>query len=285
MADFEIARADCITWLQGIEDESVDLCVTDSAYQSLERHRATGTTTRLTADWFDIFPNTRQPELLMELYRVLKKDTHCYLYCDQETANVLHHIMFQYDPSAPGARDPFVHTEIARRHFPFTWKKKLVWMKSKKELEDGEAVPAAGMGYSYRGAHEMIVFLEKGKRKLNDLGICDVLPAPRVRDAYPTEKPVAVTKVLIEQSSEPGELVIDCFMGSGSTGDASMVTGRKFAGCDIAEESIALSRDRCLHARRRGFETVPRRCSDNRLMVEGAVLTPRRPETQGSLFA
>ena len=63
---------------------------------SLKRTRrgAVGTTTRLahrkgsSNDWFTVFPNARFPELFAEVHRVLKKNAHFYLYCDQETAFV-----------------------------------------------------------------------------------------------------------------------------------------------------------------------------------------------------
>ena len=240
---FHLAQMDCIEWLRSIGDETIDLAVTDSAYQSLEKHRAIGTTTRLTAEWFPIFGNERQAELLAELYRVLKRNAHCYLYCDQETAHFLWALMFRLNAKG----DDVERTERSAREFPFTWWKHLTWMKSKASLDaDGEAQASAGMGYHYRAAQECIVFLEKGKRKLNDLGVCDVLAGPRVRGGYPTEKPVSVSRVLIEQSSAPGELVIDPFLGSGSTGDASLITRRRVAGCDVVEKAVAGSRARLL---------------------------------------
>lgn len=267
MPIFELALRDCVDWLSGIEDASVDCVVTDPAYQSLERHRATGTTTRLVADWFEIFKNDRIAGFLAELYRVLKKDTHCYIYCDQETSDVLHHTMFEYDSATTG--DPFRHTKLAAERFPFAWKKRLIWMKSKAELDEhGEAVPAAGMGFSYRYSHECIVYLEKGKRRLNDLGMCDVIPAPRIRGGYPTEKNPEVTKKLILQSTQPGELVVDPFMGSGSTGDSAITTGRSFAGCDIAPRSINIAQARLVGVGG----------------TEGHVLTKRLPPAQASLF-
>ena len=45
------------------------------------------------------------------------------------------------------------------------------------------------MGYHYRSRYEFILFFEKGKRRLNDLGIADIIEAPRVHGGYPTEKP------------------------------------------------------------------------------------------------
>jgi site-specific DNA-methyltransferase (adenine-specific) len=65
---FQLACADAVAWLRDLPSESVDLVVTDPAYESLEKHRAIGTTTRLkhskasSNDWFTIFPNNRFPE-------------------------------------------------------------------------------------------------------------------------------------------------------------------------------------------------------------------------------
>jgi site-specific DNA-methyltransferase (adenine-specific) len=125
------------------------------------------------------------------------------------------------------------------------------------------------MGYSYRGRHECIVYLEKGKRRLNDLSVADVLSAPRVRGEYPTEKPVEVLKTLVRQSSVEGDLVIDPFLGSGSTGEAALSLGRRFAGCDVTQRSVDLAAQRLYQQ----FSIEP-----------GRVVTPRRPPAQGSLF-
>lgn len=215
---FWLELKDCIEWLESLDDESVDLIVTDPAYESLEKHRAVGTTTRLKADWFPIFKNDRFAKFLIECYRVLKDDTHIYIYCDQETMHVLHEI---------------VHEDTVSLRAPFHWWKFLVWDKAR-----------TGMGYHYRASHECIVFLEKGKRKLNDLGIRDVLSGPSVRGGYPTEKNVSVTKVLIEQSSNEGDLIIDPFLGSGSTGHAALMCARNFAGCDVVQHAFALAQER-----------------------------------------
>src|SRR5262245_11924739 len=88
---FHLAQRDAVAWLRALPSESVDLIITDPPYESLEKHRAIGTTTRLkhskasSNDWFEIFPNARFPELFAEVHRVLKRNTHFYLYCDPET--------------------------------------------------------------------------------------------------------------------------------------------------------------------------------------------------------
>jgi site-specific DNA-methyltransferase (adenine-specific) len=215
---FQLTRGDAVGWLRTLPDESIDLVITDPPYESLEKHRAIGTTTRLkhskasSNDWFEIFPNARFPELFAEVYRVLKRNTHFYLYCDPET-------MFVAKPLAEAAGFKF-------------WKP-IVWDKRK-----------IGMGYHYRARYECILFFEKGKRKLNDLGTADIIEHPRINGGYPAEKPPQVSSVLVEQSTQPGELVIDPFMGSGSTGVAAISNGRHFMGNDLCAEAIDITRAR-----------------------------------------
>jgi site-specific DNA-methyltransferase (adenine-specific) len=215
---YRVYCGDAVEALRALANESVDLVITDPPYESLEKHRAVGTTTRLkrskasSNDWFEIFPNTRFEELFTEVYRVLRNNSHFYLYCDQET-------MFVAKPLAEKAGFKF-------------WKP-LVWEKV-----------TIGMGYHYRARYEFILFFEKGKRKLNNLGTPDVITCSRVRNGYPTEKPVAVSEILIQQSSSPGELVVDPFMGSGSVGVAALQNGRRFWGVDLKAEAVAAAEQR-----------------------------------------
>jgi site-specific DNA-methyltransferase (adenine-specific) len=122
------------------------------------------------------------------------------------------------------------------------------------------------MGYHYRARYECILFFEKGKRRLSDLGIPDIIEAPRVYNGYPTEKPVEVADVLIRQSSAPGELVIDPFMGSGSTGVAAVRAGRRFAGTDVNEGAVRITAERlaALRVGRRANTNSPPESCDSR---------------------
>ncbi len=220
--DNSVAVSDAVDLLSGLPDASVDCIVTDPAYESLEKHRAIGTTTRLkhskasSNDWFSIFPNARFPELFEQAYRVLKKNTHLYLFCDQETMFVVKEM---------GERAGFKFWK------PLVWDKKII-----------------GMGYHYRARYEFILFFEKGKRKLNDLGVPDVLAYPRILRGYPSEKPAELSRVLIRQSTEPGALIVDPFAGSGSVGVAAVSSGRRFLGGDLCKEAAEVARERVMLA-------------------------------------
>ncbi|MCK5613760.1 site-specific DNA-methyltransferase, partial [Candidatus Pacearchaeota archaeon] len=137
---------------------------------------------------------------------------HFYLFCDQET-------MFVAKPIAESVGFKF-------------WKP-IIWDKV-----------AIGMGYHYRARYEMILFFEKGKRKLNDLGVPDILQQKRIYRGYPTEKPPELAEILIQQSTDSGALVVDPFMGSGSTGVAALRQNRRFSGNDICAEAVAIAKKR-----------------------------------------
>jgi site-specific DNA-methyltransferase (adenine-specific) len=215
---FSIHQTSAFELLATLGDESIDCIITDPPYESLEKHRAVGTTTRLKKSdassnvWFSVIPNSSFPELMQQMYRVLKKDRHFYLFCDQET-------MFAAKPAAEKAGFKF-------------WKP-LVWDKC-----------AIGMGYHYRARYEFILFFEKGKRKLNNLSIPDILAHKRIHNGYPTQKPAPLIKVLIEQSTQSAEMILDPFMGSASTGEAALTQGRNFIGADIADYALQTSSKR-----------------------------------------
>lgn len=215
---YKLYKDDAVEWLKGLDSDSIELLITDPPYESLEKHRKIGTTTRLSQSkrssnlWFEIFPNNRFLELFTEIYRILRKNSHFYLFCDQETA-------FYAKPIA----------ELAG----FTFWKPLVWDKNR-----------IGMGYHYRARYEFILFFEKGKRRLNDLSIPDVLNVPRVVGAYPTEKPTQLLEILIKQSSIESELICDPFMGSGSTGEATLKLNRRFIGNDKSADAFSIASKR-----------------------------------------
>lgn len=243
---YSIAQMDAVAYLRSLPDSTFDLFVTDPAYESLEKHRKRGTTTRLTKNWFEIFKNERIHELITELYRTMKKNGHVYIFCDDETSDVIRDV---------------IKAMIAQGEKTLTWWKRLVWDKC-----------ATGMGYHWRGSYEFVVFLTKGdgkrpvfdddgnpvldkagrpRRGLNNLGYRDVFDEfPRLKgeEFYPTEKPIGLCARLIENSSKRGDLVGDCFLGAGPVGAAALRMGRRFMGCDSGDEAIKRSTKRLAKA-------------------------------------
>lgn len=221
--DFEVILGDSLESTRAMGDQSVDLLITDPPYASLEKHRKTGTTTRLKQSksssniWFPVIENEAFRAYFLEWLRVLKPGRHFYLFCDPETSYAVVPIALECG---------------------FKWGNRLIWDKQ-----------SIGMGYHYRRSYEDILFFVRPggkKRRLANLGIADVLKCKRLKgkDYYPTEKPVPVLRTLVQQSAEKGELVFDPFSGSGSTGEAALLEGCKFRGHDVSEHGVALATER-----------------------------------------
>ncbi len=162
-------------------------------------------------DWFRAdLPDEAWPAILGQLYRVLRTDRHAYVICDRRT------------------EERFIQAATAAG---FDHLRRIIWNK---------LTPALGQGV-YRSQYEVVLLLSKGRRPGNSRSLGDVLTFPRVatRGHYPTEKPVGLLKTLIGQSSKPGELVLDPFCGSGSTGRAARELGRRALLCDLDASSTA----------------------------------------------
>lgn len=97
-----------------------------------------------------------------------------------------------------------------------------------------------GMGSGYRRQEEYIIVASKGHPKAFNLkNVGSVIQCKRVTTGdreHPHEKPQDLLRTLIENSTNPGETVLDCFMGSGSTAEACKVTGRGFVGVELDTE-------------------------------------------------
>jgi len=91
-------------------------------------------------------------------------------------------------------------------------------------------------------------YLRSGK-SASDFFFIDIEnQASSVRTNYPTQKPEELLYKLISASTKPGDIVYDCFMGSGTTQAVAMKLGRRFIGTDINLGSIQTTTKRLLAA-------------------------------------
>jgi site-specific DNA-methyltransferase (adenine-specific) len=64
------------------------------------------------------------------------------------------------------------------------------------------------------------------------------------RTGYPTQKPEGILRRIVQASSEPGDLVLDFFAGSGTTGAAAAALGRRYLLVDESPDAVAAMRKR-----------------------------------------
>ena len=90
-------------------------------------------------------------------------------------------------------------------------------------------------------------FNEAGK-KIEDVIFEPIMASTdRERTDYPTQKPESLIERLVKSSSNPGDIVFDCFMGSGTTQAVAMKLGRRFIGADINLGAIQTTTKRLIN--------------------------------------
>ena len=108
------------------------------------------------------------------------------------------------------------------------------------------------MGQYYMSQFEYILFFRKGKGvKINNCGTADILSIPNKKtkdengkNLHDTEKPVELMKILIENSTQENGIVIDPFVGVGSTALACIKSNRRFMCCELDEHYCNIAKDR-----------------------------------------
>jgi site-specific DNA-methyltransferase (adenine-specific) len=86
--------------------------------------------------------------------------------------------------------------------------------------------------------------VERGKLPTDVWWHTIVSPTGKEKTGYPTQKPVGILRRIIQASSKPGDVVLDFFAGSGTTGFVANELGRKFILVDQNPESIAVIKER-----------------------------------------
>ena len=66
----------------------------------------------------------------------------------------------------------------------------------------------------------------------------------REKTGYPTQKPLGVLERIVKAHTEPGDVVLDYFAGSGTSGEAAARNGRGFCLVDESEEAVRIARER-----------------------------------------
>lgn len=138
----------------------------------------------------------------------------------------------------------------------------IVWDKSAR---------GNGMGWRYRRNYEFVMVAHRKGGKLLWADDSTAVPnivrhSPVLERVHPNEKPVDMVEDFISwHSGDEDDLIVDPFMGSGSTGVACVHLGRRFIGCELDAGHFETARDRIAHAL--GHETVKNGLKQRRMFV------------------
>lgn len=94
------------------------------------------------------------------------------------------------------------------------------------------------------GWESVAILHRAGRKKWNGGGRHAVWNIPKVSGNHPTEKPIALVESFVSLFTNPGDLVLDPFMGSGTTGVACANLGRRFIGIERDEKYYRIAKQR-----------------------------------------
>ena len=147
-------------------------------------------------------------------------------------------------PGSPGMR------QYNRKHDTILWySKSNSWTFNSDAIRVASEVHQGGFK-GEMGAAESSSYTEKGKIPEDwwEFAVAARIPVDgKKRMGYPTEKPEKLLNRIIEASSNPGDIVFDCFMGSGTTQAVAMKLGRRFIGADINLGAIQTTTKRLIN--------------------------------------
>ena len=131
----------------------------------------------------------------------------------------------------------------------------------------------AGSPYNRKRKGELSELWRGGRRsETNNTGTrCPqrILEFGRDKERFHSaQKPVALLEYLIRTYSNPGETVLDCCMGSGSTGVACVNTGRSFIGIELDDNYYEIAKSRILDAANMSEKTLKHEASEKTLKHE-----------------
>ena len=227
--NIQLYNGECLDVMKNIPSNSIQLAIIDPPYKL---NKTTGglSVTEFNSKWqgnlkasdktANIINDIKFKDWLPDVYRVLAENSHCYLWVNDKNLSDL-----QTEAEKVGFR---LHNI-------------LVWKKN-------NCTPNKW----YMKNCEFILFLHKGKsfpiNNLGDAQFYDCLNINGKDKLHPTQKPLDYTERMILNSSKEGDCVLDCFMGSGTTGVSAKKLGRKFIGIEIDNKHFNIAENRILTA-------------------------------------
>lgn len=266
-----IVCGDCINEIKKIEDEKIDLIYLDPPFYTQDIQKMKSKNGKVEYSFNDKWENIEEylgfmEERLNEFKRTLKNTGSIFVHCDRNASHYLKVLL-----------DKVFGIENFQSEIIWTYKR---WSNSKKGLlnnhqvilfysktkkfkfnsiytqysettnvdqilqdrvrnKDGKAE------YKRDEKGEIVIGKKKKGVPLSDVWEIPYLnPRAKERVGYPTQKPVVLLEQIIKLTTDENDIVLDPFMGSGTTLVAAKRLNRQYCGIDISKEAVLLAKDR-----------------------------------------
>lgn len=268
-----VKQGDCLVEMSRLKTNSVDLIYLDPPFFTNKRHRSTSKSDK-DISFDDNWDSKEQyiqymSERLKEAHRVLKETGNIFVHCDNNASYIFRDILEKIFGSSN------FQSEII-----WTYKR---WSNSKRGLINAHQTilfysktskfkfnriytnysPTTNVDQllqeRVRDSNNKIVYkrddngdtiapkAKKGVPLSNVWDIPYLNPKAKERVGYPTQKPLALLERIIRLGSDPGDVVLDPFCGSGTTLVAAKLLGREYIGFDVSVDAINITNSRLAH--------------------------------------
>lgn len=222
-ADINIIHGDCMEHMKNIDNESIDLIVTDPPYNIGQANKRTKVGNKIISNkeaWgeWDDFDNKEFDkfmfDILKEFKRIMKEGASLYCFTARE-------------------KNGF-YNDYACNELGFTYQNTIAIIKENPLPHFTKT--------NWRSAFELAFYISKGKPKtfnfINQQKMVNIQKyvIGNKDSKHPTEKPLKVVDLLVQVSSNENDLVLDPFLGSGTTSIACHDLKRNFIGFELKKE-------------------------------------------------
>ena len=221
----KIYNKDCISWIKDVPDNTIDLVIIDPPYKIRKKTQEVNSLAIAVKKYNlelqrDNLIDEYDKSILEELIRVMKK-INIYIWCNGE--------------QVPFYIDYFVNKNKCKMDI-------LVWNKT-------NAMPL--YNNKYMTDKEYCLYFRKGgyckPACYEDAKTVFYLPinqSDKKKWIHPTIKPLSIIRTLIRNSSKENDVVLDCFLGSGTTAVACILENRNYIGVELNKKYYDIANKR-----------------------------------------
>lgn len=271
MRNVDLRLGDCLEVLGTLDEGSADLVYLDPPFFTQKTHKLGPRDRSRVFSFEDVWASHREyarfiGDRLVEIRRVLSPRGSLYFHCSRDSSHIVrallddvfgrdgfrseiiwhyrrwsnsssallpsHQTIFYYSVS-----EQFIFNQLFDDYSPSTNVDQILQRRTRDDF--GKSVYARqedGIPVS-NGA-------KKGVPMSDTWDIPYLNPKAKERVGYPTQKPLLLLERIIRLSSNPGDLVLDPFCGSGTTLVAAALLGRRAIGIDVSEDAVQLASTR-----------------------------------------
>ncbi len=270
MQENSIIQGDALKILKKINEKSVDLVYLDPPFYTQDKHSLLSKTNveySFDDKWNDMDDYLHfMQERLFECKRILKNTGSIFLHCDRNASHYLKVLMdkvfgmanFQSEIIWSYKRWSNSKKGLLNNHqviLFYSKTKKFKFNKIYKEYSETTNVDQILQERARNENGKSVYKLDKngetvvGQSK-KGVPVSDVLEIPflnpkaKERVGYPTQKPIILLEQIIKLVTDEDDLVVDPFVGSGTTAVAAKMLNRKYIGIDKSKDAVVLTNDR-----------------------------------------